>query len=64
MGLQPCRTRRQGATDLTLETLDATAETFDNGGGWGLYLVAALATSYGVTPDDRGGKWVHATISG
>jgi hypothetical protein len=48
--------------ELTLEALDATEETFDSGGGWGLPLVQALSTSCGVQPDSTGGKWVWATV--
>jgi len=48
--------------ELTLEALDATNETFDTGGGWGLPLVQALSTDCGVQPDSTSGKWVWATV--
>lgn len=47
--------------ELTLETLDLREENFDDNGGWGLPLVAALAESCGVTPTEDG-KWVWAGI--
>jgi hypothetical protein len=47
--------------ELTLETLDLREENFDDNGGWGLPLVAALAESCGVTPTENG-KWVWAII--
>lgn len=48
--------------ELTLQDLDATEETFDAGGGWGLPLVQALSADCGVQPDSAGGKWVWATV--
>jgi hypothetical protein len=47
--------------ELTLETLDLREENFDDNGGWGLPLVAALAESCGITPTVDG-KWVWASI--
>lgn len=49
-------------TELTLETLDASANTWDNGGGWGLPIVEALSTTCGLQPNDQGGKWIWATL--
>src|SRR4051794_15292389 len=43
--------------ELTLETLDLREENFDDNGGWGLPLVAALAENCGITPT-QDGKWV------
>jgi hypothetical protein len=59
----PALPQPKPTTDLTPDALDATEETFDNGGGWGLHLIQALASTCGTTPDDRGGKWVHATLT-
>lgn len=47
--------------ELTPETLDLREENFDDNGGWGLPLVAALAESCGFTPTPDG-KWVWANI--
>jgi hypothetical protein len=47
--------------ELTPETLDLHEENFDDNGGWGLPLVAALADRCGTTPTE-GGKWVWADI--
>jgi hypothetical protein len=47
--------------ELTLETLDLREENFDNNGGWGLPLVAALAENCGITPTENG-KWVWAGL--
>jgi hypothetical protein len=48
--------------ERTLQDLDATKETFDAGGGWGLPLIQALSVNCGVQPDPTGGKWVWATV--
>jgi len=48
-------------TELTLEALDASPNTWDNG-GWGLPLVQALAAACGHHPTDPSGKWVWATL--
>ena len=58
----PLRPYAKPVLFLTGEDLDATDETFDHGGGWGLPIVRALATACGVQHDDRGGKWVWATF--
>ncbi|NVI90108.1 ATP-binding protein [Actinomadura sp. BRA 177] len=48
--------------ELTLDTLDVSEERFDDNGGRGLPIVAALAASCGHTPDPHGGKWVWARL--
>ena len=48
--------------ELTLDTLDVSKEHWDDNGGRGLSLVAALAASCGHTPDPTGGKWVWARL--
>ncbi|ROO85035.1 histidine kinase-like protein [Actinocorallia herbida] len=51
-------------TPLTLESLDASPNTYDHGGGWGLPLIAALSTAHGHHPDrTTGGKWTWATLT-
>ncbi|TDB98001.1 ATP-binding protein [Actinomadura sp. 7K534] len=45
-----------------LETLDVSEENWDDNGGRGLPIVAALATECGHTPDPSGGKWVWARL--
>ncbi|MEO3786878.1 ATP-binding protein [Actinocorallia sp. B10E7] len=50
------------AAELTLEALDASPNTWDNGGGWGLPLVLALSSSCGHHPVPSGGKWVWASL--
>jgi hypothetical protein len=49
-------------TALTLDDLDLSPEHWDDNGGWGLNIVATLASSCGYTTDPRGGKWVWATL--
>ncbi|NKZ05737.1 ATP-binding protein [Actinomadura latina] len=48
--------------DMTLDTLDVSEEHWDDNGGRGLPIVAALAASCGYTPDPAGGKWVWARL--
>ncbi|GAA2733436.1 ATP-binding protein [Actinocorallia aurantiaca] len=48
--------------ELELEDLDLSEESFDDNGGWGLTLVAALSADCGVTPLDSGGKVVWARL--
>ncbi|MFB4305911.1 ATP-binding protein [Actinomadura sp. GTD37] len=48
--------------ELTLDTLDVSKKHWDDNGGRGLPLVAALAASCGHTPDPTGGKWVWARL--
>jgi anti-sigma regulatory factor (Ser/Thr protein kinase) len=49
-------------TELTLDDLDLSEENFDDNGGWGLPLVAALAADCGYIPAPSGGKWVWARL--
>jgi anti-sigma regulatory factor (Ser/Thr protein kinase) len=48
--------------DMTLENLDVSEEHWDDNGGRGLPIVAALAAECGHTPDPSGGKWVWARL--
>lgn len=48
--------------EMTLDTLDVSEEHWDDNGGRGLPIVAALATECGCTPDPQGGKWVWAKL--
>ncbi|TDD80731.1 ATP-binding protein [Actinomadura darangshiensis] len=48
--------------DMTLDTLDVSEEHWDDNGGRGLPIVAALAVECGHTPDPSGGKWVWARL--
>ncbi|GAA0957348.1 ATP-binding protein [Actinocorallia libanotica] len=48
--------------EMEPEELDAGEEGFDDNGGWGLTLVAALSADCGVTPLDSGGKVVWARL--
>jgi anti-sigma regulatory factor (Ser/Thr protein kinase) len=49
-------------TELTLDTLDTSEEHWDDNGGRGLPIIAALAADCGHQPDPSGGKWVWARI--
>jgi hypothetical protein len=49
-------------TEFTLDDLDLSPERWDDNGGWGLNIVATLATSCGYTTDPNGGKWVWARL--
>lgn len=54
----------RGVAPLTLEALDAThPDDWDNGGGWGLSLVQALATDCGYRPTPPRGKWVWSRLA-
>ncbi|HEX2315363.1 MAG TPA: ATP-binding protein [Thermomonospora sp.] len=44
------------------ETLDLSPARWDDNGGWGLPIVAALSVDCGYKPDPRGGKWVWARL--
>lgn len=46
--------------ELTLEMLDISEENFDNNGGWGLSLVAALTAEWRAERTFPRGKWVWA----
>lgn len=48
--------------DLTPETLDLSPENWDDNGGWGLPIVAAVSIACGCTPDPDRGKWVWARL--
>ena len=48
--------------ELSLDTLDVSEAGWDDNGGRGLLLVAALAVECGHTPDPSGGKWVWALL--
>ncbi|QKW39109.1 ATP-binding protein [Actinomadura sp. NAK00032] len=54
--------RASPMAELTLDTLDLSKEHWDDNGGRGLPIVAALAASCGHTPDPSGGKWVWARL--
>ncbi|GAA4241793.1 hypothetical protein GCM10022254_72090 [Actinomadura meridiana] len=59
----PARPRMRPLERLTLDTLDVSKENWDNNGGRGLPIVAALATSCGHTPEPSGGKWIWARLN-
>lgn len=46
----------------TLDGLDVSPEHWDDNGGWGLPIVAALATDCGYEHEPSGGKWVWARL--
>lgn len=50
------------STTPTLETLDLSPDHWDDNGGWGLPIVAALSTTCGCSPDPAGGKWVWSRL--
>nr|BFE29812.1 hypothetical protein GCM10010200_020630 [Actinomadura rugatobispora] len=49
-------------TEPTLDDLDLSPEHWDDNGGWGLNIVATIASSCGYTRDPSGGKWVWARL--
>jgi two-component sensor histidine kinase len=49
--------------ELTPAELDLSPEHFDDNGGWGLPLVQALATEYGVHCTTPHGKWIWAKLA-
>jgi hypothetical protein len=55
----PCQ---RPPVEFTLDELDLSPERFDDNGGWGLGIVATLATNCGYTTDPNGGKWVWAAL--
>jgi hypothetical protein len=55
----PCARRPLGPAP---DALDPSPEHWDDDGGWGLPIVAALAADYGCKRDPRGGKWVWARL--
>lgn len=58
----PAGPRPRPMVDTTLDDLDVSKEHWDDNGGRGLPIVAALAVECGHTPDPSGGKWVWARI--
>ncbi|TDD21871.1 hypothetical protein E1287_40280 [Actinomadura sp. KC06] len=48
--------------DMTLDTLDISEEHWDDNGGRGLPIVAALTIDCDHSPDPSGGKWVWARL--
>lgn len=52
----------KSVTEMTLDDLDISEESFDVNGGWGLPIVEALSTTCGCTPDPSGGKWIWARL--
>lgn len=50
-------------TELTLEDLDLSEESFDDNGGWGLPIVQALSSTCGCARDPHGGKWIWARLT-
>ncbi|WP_433479688.1 ATP-binding protein [Spirillospora sp. CA-142024] len=58
----PALPRPRPVIDMTLDTLDVSEEHWDDNGGRGLPIVAALAAECGHTPDPSGGKWAWAHL--
>jgi len=58
----PSSPRPRPVVEVTPETLDLSEEHWDDNGGWGLPIVAAIATECGHSPDPSGGKWVWARL--
>jgi hypothetical protein len=58
----PALPQAKPVTELTLGDLDASPNTWDNGGGWGLPIVEALSATCGLHPDEQRGKWLWATL--
>ncbi|WP_141584339.1 ATP-binding protein [Actinomadura sp. WMMA1423] len=58
----PTKPRVRPLVELTLDTLDVSEDHWDDNGGRGLPIVAALATECGYSPDPAGGKWVWARL--
>ena len=58
----PDRPQPRPVIELTLDTLDVSEEHWDDNGGRGLPIIAALAAECGHTPDPQGGKWVWARL--
>lgn len=56
------RPRARPVVDTARDALDVTEEHWDDNGGRGLPIVAALAVECGHTPDPSGGKWVWARL--
>ncbi|MFA1550884.1 ATP-binding protein [Actinomadura chokoriensis] len=59
----PAQPQARPMTEMTLDTLDVSEERWEDNGGRGLPIVAALAASCGHTPDPHGGKWVWASCA-
>ncbi|MFI0372388.1 ATP-binding protein [Actinomadura sp. 1N219] len=54
--------RPRPVIEMTIDTLDVSEEGWDDNGGRGLPIVAALAVEYGHTLDPSNGKWVWARL--
>lgn len=48
--------------ETTLDDLDLSEEAWDDNGGRGLLIVAALASECGCAREPTGGKWVYARL--
>ncbi|MFC0037336.1 ATP-binding protein [Actinomadura rayongensis] len=49
--------------ELSLETLDLSADNWDDNGGWGLTIVQSLSSAYWVERTPPRGKWVCAALA-
>lgn len=58
----PSHPQARPVVEMTLDTLDVSEEHWDDNGGWGLSIVASVATECGHCPDPSGGKWVWARL--
>lgn len=54
--------RMRPLVEVTLDDLDLAEERWDDNGGWGLAIVAGLASDCGYRRDPAGGKWVWARL--
>lgn len=54
--------RARPMVDTARDALDVSEKHWDDNGGRGLPIVAALAVECGHTPDPSGGKWVWARL--
>ncbi|MDL4774651.1 ATP-binding protein [Actinomadura xylanilytica] len=57
-----CVPQPRPLVDLTLDTLDLAEAGWDDNGGRGLPIVAAIAVEWGHCLDPQGGKWVWARL--
>ncbi|MFD0904583.1 ATP-binding protein [Actinomadura sediminis] len=60
----PGKPQTRQVVEPTPETLDLAEERWDDNGGWGLPIVAALAAECGYCPDSVRGKWAWARLKG
>ncbi|MFD0691372.1 ATP-binding protein [Actinomadura fibrosa] len=58
----PTRPVIRAVEEVTLDALDVSGEHWDDNGGRGLPIVAALAVECGCCADPSGGKWVWARL--